>query len=151
LEHVIEQLKHSQIDQLQEQGFEDGFNKVAFDRAMTSSSQVTRREAVILRLAQLRTDGVAIRNNGTKVHNAVVSEWVASVKNWMNEVIATIRHISEVDAERFKTLDVVPNPRLAVTSNCTTQAHQHAHLNAYRQHDYRLVRLDELLSKYRTG
>jgi hypothetical protein len=70
------------------------------------------------RLSQLRSDGVARRH-------------------------AAISTIDEADADWFAILDAVPQSRVPVWPFKGGQ-----HLKAFGEHDYRLLRLDQLIQKF---
>lgn len=94
-----------------------------------------------LQLAKLRADGVAMRNDAQSMIDS--SAWASVADDWMRQTIATIKEIDEADAEWFRILDAVPPARVALNPNATA-----AHSKAFREHDYRLVRLDKLIEKY---
>ena len=122
--------------------FEYGFNRATFQRAPT-------RDAALLRLTQLRSEGVVIRNDATKVNNATHLEtWSRMVSDWMYEVIETIKPVSRADSEWFLTLDTVPPARVQVPIRLAGQADISKLQSTYNQHDFRLVRLENLLKKY---
>jgi len=121
---------------------ESGFNSVDF------SSEPTRENA-ILRLTQLRTEGVVIRNNAANVERAAhLNDWSRRVANWMHQVIETLKAVSEADSEWFATLDTVPPARVQVPIRLTDKADVTMLVATYNQHDFRLVRLETLLKKY---
>jgi hypothetical protein len=93
------------------------------------------------RLAELRADGVTIRNAALNFLDA--SSWVYDTHQWMNRVIDTIKEIDKADAEMFRTLDAVPPPRVPHHPNASPQL-----AKAFREHDFRLVKLERLIEKY---
>ncbi len=108
-------------------------------------------EKAILLLARLRSEGVRIRNEVAAVHDATVEQWIERTLTWMRDTIDALRLVSTADAEIFSTLDVVPNARVLLPT-AITQQHLADRLNSYyRQHDLRLVRLQELLLRYQSG
>jgi len=125
-----------------EEAFEHGFNKATFERNKGNA------EAAVLRLAQLRTEGVKIRNEAGYVDDTNLQEWLGKLDTWMHEVLDAIRAVSAVDAELFRTLDVVTPARLQVPIRLKNQLHVPVFVNVYNQHDLRLVRLKDLLEKY---
>jgi hypothetical protein len=98
-------------------------------------------------LAELRKDGVALRNEGRSISDkATFAKWKKATLDWDEKVIAAIKKINEADAVWFSVLDVVPEPRLPIED--TSQVDlilSAAHHKAYREHDYRLRRLGEML------
>ena len=148
LERLIEKLKNTRIEEPPEDGndktaLERGYNKAAFERNRSN------KDAAILRLAQLRSEGVRIRNEAEHVQDDDLQTWLGKVDTWMHEVIDTIRPVNEVDSEWYKTLDIVPPARVHMRVSFANQSHASVFIRIYNQHDYRLVRLDELLKKYR--
>jgi hypothetical protein len=106
------------------------------------------KDAALLLLTRLRADGVALRNEAEYVQDASLRVWLESIEQWMHDVINAISQVHEADSEWFKTLDTVPPPRIPIKSLCTKQTDRNVHLHVYRQHDFRLVRLEQLLKKY---
>ena len=110
--------------------------------------------SAVLRLAQLRTEGVVIRNEAQsgQVDDQNFQEWSGRADKWRRDVIDVIRHVNRADSEWFSTLDVVPPARVSapirVGLNNVSEATNFVRI--YNQHDYRLVRIEELLLKYRT-
>lgn len=121
----------------------EGYNKATFNLSKANY------DAAILRLAQLRSSGVVIRNDAANVSEFTLVEWIGRVEKWMKETIETIYCISPTDSELFRTLDVVPAARVQVPVALTNTMQIGALVKAYNEHDYRLVRLVELIAKYR--
>jgi hypothetical protein len=95
-------------------------------------------------LADLRTTGIALRNQG--MHLGVdIATWDRASLEWADKVTATIKQIDGPDAEWFKTLDAVPAARVRPLQLDA------AHHKSFREHDYRLVRLEELIKRYSVG
>ncbi len=95
-------------------------------------------------LSELRTSGVELRNQG--MHLGVdIAAWDRASLAWAEKVIAAIKQIDEPDAEWFKTLDAVPAARVRPLQLDA------AHHKSFREHDYRLVRLEELIKRYSAG
>lgn len=125
--------------------FQTGFNRALFTNRPT-------RENAILRLTQLRGEGVVIRNDAAKVSTTThLDDWVRRVRDWMREVIETLKFINAPDSEYFATLDAVPPARIQVRILLTGDADARMFGSTYNQHDLRLVRLTELLKKYGVG
>lgn len=99
-----------------------------------------------LRLTQLRSEGVVIRNNGRRM-NIDFPTWEREALNWFEKAKRTIAAESSADAEWFRVLDTVPPPRLEIIKPAREYAG--AHLKLYREHDYRLTKLDELIASVR--
>lgn len=103
-----------------------------------------RNQEVRLRLAALRTAGVQLRNRGRNLESAAqVPEWIEGVLAWDQEVQSEIRTIDPADAEWFATLDAVPPPRVTLSKPLGELHSKH-----YREHDFRLVKLEKLVIKY---
>ena len=65
-----------------------------------------REESRLLEVAQLRTRGVALRNEGERPREAApVADWVARAKQWELDAIEAVRRSSPVEGERLSTLD----------------------------------------------
>jgi hypothetical protein len=96
-----------------------------------------RSQKLRLRLAQLRTEGVAIRNRGQSLPDNV-SDWSAESLAWMERTANAIGAINTADAEWFRTLDAVPPPRISVPTTA----------RVYAEHDFWLVKLEQLITRY---
>ena len=102
----------------------------------------------VLHLTQLRAEGQEIRSDGGLVDDSNIGQWLKRVEIWSNQTSTAIQEIDHGDAEYFKTLDTVPPPRVFKNSHCQATANQSDYLSFCSQHDLRLRRLDELLTKY---
>jgi hypothetical protein len=119
---------------------------IAYSRRRSAHiSLLMEATGVPLALARLRHKGVQIRNKAKWNFNSAeeFNNWKSSVEKWMEEVISALETHAPADAEWFRVLDSVPSPRI----HCA--ATDRRHLKLFKEHDYRLVRLDELLSHYR--
>jgi hypothetical protein len=94
-----------------------------------------------LKLAELRADGVAMRNAAQNYLDS--SAFLMDTTDWMSRTILAIKAIDEADAEWFKTLDAVPPPRVPHHPNASRSL-----AKAFREHDLRLARLDQLINRY---
>jgi hypothetical protein len=99
-------------------------------------------EDIRLRLADLRTEGVGLRNASQSLRVGI-PEWIAKCEDWTARVIQTINEISPADAEWFKTLDAVPDPRFPLRGSFHPEQ-----LKRYREHDFYLWKLEKLIKKY---
>lgn len=101
-----------------------------------------------VRLAELRSSGVNLRNTGMtlQARNGDFNAWKAETEDWLNRVLAEISNIDPADAEWFRVLDTVPEPRVPLYFPYKTK--EGLHLKLHREHDYRLLRLDKLIGKY---
>jgi hypothetical protein len=102
--------------------------------------------AVRLRLAQLRTEGVVIRNRVSEVTPDMDAAWIAQTESWNTRLIQVIKRHDRPDAEWFRTLDIVPLPRIILAPTDRPDLFHH-----YAMHDRRLERLDQLIQKYGGG
>ena len=100
-----------------------------------SKVDIERRKS----LTSLRSDGVKLRNKGARL-GADLPKWLDEVDQWRVDAIAAINTIEEADADWFATLDAVPAPRVPALP---IKGGEGQHLKAFREHDYRLVRLDQ--------
>ena len=94
-----------------------------------------------LALSELRTRGVALRNNGMD-RTRDYREWDEERMSWMKNAISAISAIDSADAEWFRTMNVVPSPRLPAISPDTS------HQKAYQEHEYLLVKLESLILRH---
>lgn len=95
-----------------------------------------------LLLAQLRTAGVGVRNRGILLEPADLSSWRAEVDRWSDATVAAVDYVNHADAEWLRTLDAVPPPRVQFRPISS------GHEKAFRELDFRLVRLDALITRY---
>lgn len=111
------------------------------------------RDAAVLRLTQLRSEGVVIRNDGSGLPDTLdLDSWISQVNGWMNEVIEALTRVSAEDSEWFKTLGEVPLSRVSIPNvRLTGDLDRSLFSRTFCQHDYRLARLDGLLKKYGVG
>jgi len=107
------------------------------------------------RLTVFRTEGVELRNSSQQfcdyhpLNNAMGNQivlWIEETLKWQRKVIEVLKQHDQSDAEWFRVLDTVPAPRTAypildINNNKGFQ-------KAFREHDYRLVRIEELIQKY---
>jgi hypothetical protein len=98
-------------------------------------------------LAKLRTEGVAIRNEGRSIsHKQVLSKWEKKVGDWNSAVISSMGEINQADAEWFSVMDVIPDARLPIENTIPNDLTASAvHHKLYREHDFQLRRLGEML------
>lgn len=131
-----------------ERQFEKGFHRAALQK---SGSQ---KDAKLL-LATLRGEGVSIRNHPQSVDHMFpheLDDWIAHITRWMDEVIEAIRVLDAADAEWFKTLGEVPPPRIGIPNiRLGGKDERESYAKAFREHDFRLARLDKLFTKYGIG
>ena len=98
-------------------------------------------------LSELREEGVGIRNAGMHPfpNPSSWTAWQESALDWEGRVIEKIKEINEADAVWFKTLDVVPNPRLPLSLTKPPETWQAERRKLYGEHDFRLKRLGEMI------
>jgi hypothetical protein len=104
------------------------------------------REAARAMLAAFRTEGVGLRNDGNNgfFEDSSWEQWEQDLIAWRDKVHATIRSISEADAEMWMTLDEVPPARFKLDSIFSTNHYRHIHA----MHDFRIVKLEKLNYRY---
>ncbi len=129
-----------------EKAFERGFTKAALRESGT-------RDIALLRLAQLRSEGVEIRNDAVNLlFTSHLDAWVVKIRKWMEDVIEALKAVNPADSEWFATLDAVPAARVPIPNvRLGGEADRVLFVSIFRQHDYRLARLDSLLQKYGIG
>lgn len=106
-------------------------------------------------LVRARADGIAIRNHPQTIAHllpAELDDWISSVTGWVDKVIGAVKIFDPADAELLKTLGEVPAARVAIPNIRLGSAIDRARFaKAFREHDYRLSKLDGLLKKYGIG
>jgi hypothetical protein len=124
----------------------------AFDRAAAEHTKPTK-DAALLRLAQLRSQGIALRNESAQLmFTSHLDAWSSKIIDWMNEVTEAIKPVSEADSIWFGTLGEVPEPRVPIPNlRLGGDADRTMFISTFRQHDFRLKRLDDLLKKNGIG
>jgi hypothetical protein len=105
--------------------------------------RAARKNAVRLRLTQLRTEGVGLRNKAFDLTSDKEADWIGQTESWNEQVQRVIKRNDRADAEWFRTLDVVPAPRVVLPRKASSTLLHH-----YSMHDCRLERLDQLIQKY---
>jgi hypothetical protein len=101
-----------------------------------------------LRLANLRSEGVRIRNDSLRLQ-LVDGDFEClsqSMLRWEGNVLATIGSIDLADAESFHILDEVPPPNIPLSHR--RSGHEGAHLKIHREHDFRIKKLAALIDRY---
>jgi hypothetical protein len=111
------------------------------------------KDAQLLLLAHLRDEGVRIRNGIPEfMTDDQLATWDNKLLEWMNAVREALKPISAADSKWFATLDTVPPARVPVPHVRLSGKRERAlYETSFRQHDYRLARLDGLLQKYGVG
>jgi hypothetical protein len=114
--------------------------------ARTDAVPGSTKEAARTRLAQLRTEGVQLRNEGQSAifDDTQWAAWQTSLTHWRNEVRATIEKISLADAEMWFTLNKIPAPDIPMDSIFASDEIKHQ----YAMHDFRIQKLEALLDRY---
>lgn len=95
------------------------------------------------KLAELRREGVALRNRGLLAFasQADLASWEKQTEDWHRDVCAAISEISIADSIWFETMDVVPSPRVLLHN----QFNQVSHPKRYNEHDFQVRRLGEMV------
>jgi hypothetical protein len=101
-----------------------------------------------LLLARLRREGVAIRNDSCRLEleDADFNAWSLEGDKWRERTAYVIEQIDAADAEWFRILDIVPEPREPLLM--PRKKHEGKHFAAHRQHDFRLAKLEQLIQRY---
>jgi len=72
-----------------------------------------RRQRALLKLAQLRTSGVELRNRGSApMSKQARPTWSRQVDDWERQVLETAQLLSATEAESLRTLDTFPLQRI---------------------------------------
>lgn len=125
-----------------EDEFVRGFNHA-------TSHRVSTKDEALLHLARLRTEGLGIRNSASDLYyTGNLDGWSQKVIEWMTDVIGSLKPLSSADSEWFATLDVVPRARVPIPNVRLGRDRNNEFHAIFNQHDYRLVRLEDLLKKY---
>jgi hypothetical protein len=103
-------------------------------------TQIAPRNEARLRLARLRTAGVALRNRSLRLDE--VLNWISNVQDWAVAVAAEIEKVDAADAEWFRTLDTVPPPRVVFNDLSPEYS------STFRQLDFMLIKLERLIAGY---
>src|SRR5688500_13127348 len=121
----------------------EGSNRATFKRN-------PNLKAATLRLTQLRGEGVVIRNDGAQLmFTSHLDAWAKRILDWMKETIETIKVIDEADSEWFTILGEVPAARVPIPNvQLGGYTDREMFVKLFREHDFRLARLDQLLKKY---
>jgi len=79
-----------------------------------------REESQLLEVAQLRTRGVALRNDGERLREAApVADWVAQAKQWELDAIEAVKGVSPVESERLSSTELESRRFTASTQSTT--------------------------------
>jgi hypothetical protein len=112
------------------------------ERVVNNYKKKGKEPPEILRLAELRTNGVQLRNNGTRLTDPNnLAEWITRYTEWDKEVLKTLSKLSKGKSEWLRTLDKMPmNPARKVIDA--------EHLRYLSIFDEKLARLDMILRQY---
>lgn len=96
----------------------------------------------IFKLAQLRTSGVRLRNDGSLLTDPnALSKWIKDYTNWDKAVLKTLGKLSKGKSEWLRTLDKMP-------MNLSRRVINSEHLRYLSIFDEKLTRLDMILRQY---
>ena len=96
----------------------------------------------IFKLAQLRTSGVRLRNDGSRLTDPnSLSKWINDYTNWDKAVLKTLGRLSKGKSEWLRTLDKMP-------TNLGRRVIDSEHLRYLSIFDEKLIRLDMILRQY---
>jgi hypothetical protein len=98
-------------------------------------------------LSILREEGVGIRNRGVHPFKDEVSwtNWRESADHWSDKTIEKIREVNEADAVWFRTLDVVPPPRLEMYGRVPGEPWLENRKKRFQELDFQVKRLGEMI------
>lgn len=117
------------------------------ETAAVSAKQPSPFQQFRLRLATQRTLGTGIRNAGQGAP-ADFEAWHPSIYAWKNETAEIIATHDEADAEWFRTMGEVPPPRVPLYQ--LAPQNEVRHQKAFREIDFSLSRLNQLIDRYAT-
>jgi hypothetical protein len=121
----------------------------AFKRTLFKDKKGDRK-AVLLRLTELRDDGVTVRNTpGFLTTPEEMKKWFLRVDEWTDDLLDALENLDAADAKWLATLDTLPPARVAIP-NVRTGEKSRFEL-VFRSLDCRLARLNDLLKKYGVG
>ena len=107
-----------------------------------------RSEATRLKLSQLRSEGVEVRNEAADenyyLDDNAWDDWATRVVAWNDKVVAAIAKVSGADAEWYRTLDHVPPPAVQMTLPPGDDGN--GRQNIFSTHCYRLEKLEQLIT-----
>jgi hypothetical protein len=100
-----------------------------------------------VRLAELRVEGVEIRNAGLEgvTDKAELESWGRRIGAWTDDVQSELGKISKSDAVWFSVLDIVPSPRISPSRWPKGNPEHGEFLKLFAQHDFRVMRLGEMI------
>lgn len=106
-------------------------------------SREKRKESILLSLALMRRDAVALRNEGEKkeLEEIDLNLWIKKVQQFQEKIIAKAKKLSPIDGTRLATLDrvqVLAYPHI----------HNQTQVKTLQNFSERIQRLDKLLEKY---
>jgi hypothetical protein len=101
-----------------------------------------KRKRGRVKLAELRDAGVSIRNECITILPSRLAAWMSRAEQWNIDATKAIAEIDRADSMWFATLDALPPGRVRMTALSAEQA------KLYREHDFRLVKLEELMNRY---
>jgi len=87
-------------------------------------SRTSRDEGILLRLSELRSSGVRLRNDGLSLQDpALINQWIEESRAWHETVKTEIAKISVSEAEIFGTLDLIEAPPFSEVSDAQLRFH----------------------------
>ncbi|MGH6792086.1 MAG: hypothetical protein ACRECF_05035 [Methyloceanibacter sp.] len=98
-----------------------------------------------VKIADLRHDGVRIRNDALVMTDKEWPTWNEKALKWNTDVTEEIKKISVADSIWFSVLDVVPPQRIDPAITPADPLIREKYLKLFREHDYRLKRLNNMI------
>jgi hypothetical protein len=102
-----------------------GSLSVGLPTQLTEWQVVRRKREWRRQLIELVKEGVAIRNEGIfsiKTKQAATA-WIKKADDWRTRVFDEIERLDENAAEDYELLDIVPPPRLVITTTMLDHTH----------------------------
>lgn len=112
------------------------------ERIVSNYKKKGKEPPELQKLAELRTEGVKLRNFGTGIKDpSTLSKWIKDYIEWDKTVIKTLSKLSKAQAGWFTTLDRMPLNVFPTTLN----SEHSRYLNIFEE---KLKRLDKVLRSY---
>ncbi|WP_334419370.1 MULTISPECIES: hypothetical protein [unclassified Bradyrhizobium] len=119
------------------------YMKRQFDARFSNESSARR-----LKLSKLKGAGVQIRNASLFLQHSSgnFDELLTQMESWERETVTAIAAIDPADAEAFRWLDEIPEPKIKLVFPRTH--HEGQHIKSHNEHDFRIKKLDLLIDRY---
>ncbi len=112
------------------------------EKTISGYKKKSKEPPEIVKLAEYRTNGVALRNSGERLSDLrSLHEWINGYTEWDKNVLSTLAKLSKVQAEWYRTLDRMP-------VQLDRKVLDQEHLRYLSIFDEKLKRLDIILRQY---